>query len=208
MGYSQLQVDKFVDASWSKDPVPGGGGCAALYGAIGAALAGMVGNLTTGKKKYAEFEDDIQVIIKKTDDLSKRLVAMIDQDAENFLPLSKAYGLPTSTPEEKAAKAVQLEECLKLACSVPIDIVRTCCEAVSIHEELLTKGSSLAMSDVGVGIQGLRAGMICGWLNVLININSMKDKEYADSVRTEMTALLEEYVPKCDEIYAAVVEKL
>ena len=97
---SEKKCTEFVEALYSKAAVPGGGGAAALVGAVGTALAGMVGNLTTGKKKYAEFEEDIQRILKEAQALQDRLLAMIDEDAENFLPLSKAYGLPKETEEE------------------------------------------------------------------------------------------------------------
>ena len=94
----------FVDVLASKAPVPGGGGAAALVGAIGMALGSMVCNLTTGKKKYAQYEEDIQAILGKAKTLQDQLLEMIDKDAEGFFPLSQAYGLPANTDEEKAAK--------------------------------------------------------------------------------------------------------
>ena len=152
--------------NFSKEPVPGGGGVSAIVGALGVALGGMVCNLTTGKKKYAEYEEDIQRIMKDAEVLKNQLMDMIDQDAENFLPLSKAYGLPRETEEEKAYKAQVMEDCLKVACSVPIDIVKTAFEAIKLHEELAVKGSKLALSDVGVGVALLRSAILGGWLNV------------------------------------------
>lgn len=122
---SEKKCTEFVEALYSKAAVPGGGGAAALVGAIGTALAGMVGNLTTGKKKYAEFEDDIQRILKEAQALQDRLMAMIDEDAKNFLPLSKAYGLPKETEEEIAYKEKTLEECTKVACSIPLENSRS-----------------------------------------------------------------------------------
>ncbi len=104
MNYAELTCTKFVDETFSKAPVPGGGGVASLVGALGVALGGMVCNLTTGKKKYAQYEEDIQRIMKEAEELKTTMMGMIDQDARNFLPLSKAYGLPTSTDEEKKYK--------------------------------------------------------------------------------------------------------
>ena len=97
----------FVDVLASKAPVPGGGGAAALVGAIGMALGSMDCNLTTGKKKYAQYEEDIQAILGKAKTLQDQLLEMIDKDAEGFFPLSQAYGLPANTDEEKAAKEVE-----------------------------------------------------------------------------------------------------
>lgn len=204
MGYAQKSCTDFVAETFSKAPVPGGGGVSALVGALGTALGGMVCNLTTGKKSYAQYEDDIQRIMAEAQKLTDELTAMIDKDAENFLPLSKAYGLPKETDEEKAYKEKTLEECLKVACSVPCDIVRVSYKAVLLQEELAVKGSKLALSDVGVGAVLLRGAMQGGWLNVLINISMIKDEAYVKAVREELEPLLAKGVALCDEIYNKV----
>ena len=133
---------------------------------------------------------------------------MIDKDAKNFLPLSKAYGLPNSTEEEKKIKEDIMENALKVACEVPIDIVRVCFDAIKLHEDLVDKGSKLAISDVGVGVQCLRAAILSGQLNVVININSIKDMEYVEAIRKEVNSLVEEGVKICDEVYAKVEKAL
>lgn len=198
----------FVQALYSKAAVPGGGGAAALVGAIGTALAGMVGNLTTGKKKYAEFEDDIQRILKEAQRLQDRLLEMIDEDATNFLPLAKAYGLPTATEAEKAKKEKTLEECTKVACGIPLEIVEVCYQAILLHEELVGKGSALAISDVACGVQCLRAGMISGWVNVLINIKTIKDADFVADVNNRVKPMLDKGIEICDHVYAEVEKQL
>ncbi len=199
---------EFTAETFSKAPVPGGGGVAALVGALGSALGGMVCNLTTGKKKYAQYEDDIQRIMKQAQELCDKLMNMIDEDAENFLPLSKAYGLPKETEEEKAHKKEVLEGCLKTACSVPIEIVRVASQAVDLQEELAQKGSKLALSDVGVGAALLRSAILGGWLNVVININMIEDKEFVNNVRNELKPLIDKAVAKCDKVYMDVENAL
>jgi len=92
----------FLDELASSAPVPGGGGASAACGALAAALASMVANLTTGKKKYAQYEDDIQRILREAEAKRKELVSLADADAEAFAPLAKAYSLPKSTEEELA----------------------------------------------------------------------------------------------------------
>ncbi|MFZ7132752.1 MAG: cyclodeaminase/cyclohydrolase family protein [Eubacteriales bacterium] len=195
---------EFVVELASKNAVPGGGGAAALTGAIGTALASMVVNLTLGKKKYAEFEDANKEIIKKAEIVQKELLEMVDKDAENFLPLSKAYGLPKNTEEEKKIKDETLEKCLIQACGVPVEIVEKCYEAIVLHQELVDKGSKLAISDVGVGVQCLRAALISGWLNVLININSIKDQEYVSKIERDIKPLVAKGTAIADEVYAKV----
>jgi methenyltetrahydrofolate cyclohydrolase len=199
---------EFIDILASKAPVPGGGGAAALVGSVGMALGSMVCNLTIGKKKYAQYEDDVKEILFQAEKIQKDLLDMIDKDAEGFLPLSKAYGLPSSTDEEKKIKEETMENALKLACEIPIKIVRTCYDSIKLHEALVDKGSKLAISDVGVGVQCLRAALLSGELNVIININSIKDEEYVRNVKTEVTELVNEGVKIADEVYSEVERML
>lgn len=204
----QWSCEKFVDETFSKAPVPGGGGVAALVGSIGVALAGMVCNLTTGKKKYAEYEEDIQRIIKEAETLKADLLALIDKDAENFLPLSKCYGLPAETEEEKAIKEQKMQEALLVAISAPIEIVRISYEAIKLHEELAEKGSKLAVSDVGCGVVALKAAMQSGWLNVMINLKSIHDEAYVKSVEDELLPKIAEGEKLADAIYENVKNQL
>ena len=208
MKYAQIGCDKFVDETFSKAAVPGGGGVASLVAALGTALGGMVCNLTTGKKAYAQFEDDIQSITKQAEELKNQLMAMIDQDAENFLPLSKAYGLPKETEEQKKFKEETMQKALKVACGVPIDIVRVSYKAIKLHAELVDKGSRLAISDVGCGVALLRAAILSGWLNVLINIEAITDESYVNDVRAELMPLIDEGVKICDEVFLKVENQL
>lgn len=208
MRISEKTCEDFVDVLASKSAVPGGGGAAALTGAIGIALGSMVCNLTIGKKKYAEHEESVKSILEKARSLEKDLIGMIDEDAECFLPLSKAYGLPSSTDEEKKIKSETMENALKKACEVPIKIVKVCYESIKLHEDLVDEGSRLAISDIGVGVQCLRAAILSGQLNVLININSIKDEKYVNEVRNEINSLVEEGVKICDEVYLKVEKAL
>lgn len=205
---AQKSCVDFIEVLASKSAVPGGGGAAALAGAIGMALGSMVCNLTTGKKKYAEYEEAIQEILSKASKLEEELLSMIDKDAEGFYPLSKAYGLPTSTEEEKKFKAETMEKCLKVACEVPMNIVRLCFDSIKLHEELVDKGSKLAISDVGCGVQCLRAAILSGQLNVIINVNSMTDREYAEKIEKECDQLVKDGIRICDEVYQKVLVAL
>lgn len=200
--------EKFADELNSSAPVPGGGSVAALVGSLGAALAGMVGALTTGKKKYAEYEDDIQRILKEAKSLQDELMSQIDRDAENFLPLSKCYGLPRSTDEERAIREQKMQAALKRAVSAPIDIVKIAYKALKLQEELTEKGSKLAVSDVGCGALCLKASMQMAWLNVIINLKSIHDEDYVQSVRDELEPIMQDGEALADRIYAEVEDQL
>jgi formiminotetrahydrofolate cyclodeaminase len=204
----QWSCEKFADETFSSAPVPGGGGVAALVGSIGAALAGMVCNLTTGKKKYAEYQSEIEEIIAKAGALRDDFKTLVEKDAEVFEPLSKAYGMPKDTPEQQAEKDRVMEECLRNACSVPLDIMRKCCEAIDIMEGFAEKGSKLALSDAGVGAILCRSALMGASLNVFINTSSMKDRAYAAEAEEEANTMLEKYTVKAEDIFNDVKERL
>ena len=123
MDLTQLSCEDFLSRLASKAPAPGGGGAAALVGAAGVALGNMVGNLTTGKKKYSAVEEEILALNARAETLCKRLEALVQADADAFTPLAAAYGLPRETPEQQARKAAVLAEALDGACAVPLDIM-------------------------------------------------------------------------------------
>lgn len=133
---------------------------------------------------------------------------MIDEDAENFAPLARAYGMPAGTDAEKARKADVLEACTLTACTVPMDIMRTCCQAIALHSELLEKGSRLALSDVGVGAECLRAALVSGWMNVQINIRTLKDRQRAQAIADELAPLLEDGIRQAEYISQEVRRRL
>ena len=182
MGFSTVPCNEFVEVLGSKAPVPGGGGASALVGAVGTALGNMVGALTVGKKKYADVEEEMKELMAKATTLQDELLHLIERDAEVFEPLSKAYGMPRETEEEKAEKARVMEIVLKDACSVPMEIMEKCCEAIDLIVEFAAKGSALAISDAGVGATFCKAALEGASLNVYINTKSMKNREYAEEL--------------------------
>ena len=140
--------EDFIEVLASKAAVPGGGGAAALTGAIGIALGNMVGSLTVGKKTYADVEGEIIECKKEADEIAKEFLELMDKDAEAFEPLSRAYGLPKSTPEEIAEKEEIMENALNVACGVPIEIMKTCARGIDLVEVFAAKGSRIALSAV------------------------------------------------------------
>lgn len=208
MGFTKSSCEEFVDVLASKAPVPGGGGASALVGAIGMALGNMVGSLTVGKKKYADVEADIITLKEKATALQGEFLRLVEEDAKAFEPLSKAYGMPRATEEEKAEKARVMAIVLKEACAVPMEIMEKCCEAIDVIEEFAAKGSALAISDAGVGVVFCKAALLGASLNVFINTKSMEDKEYAASLNEKADKMITDYSKKADEIFAAVNARL
>ena len=194
-------VTAFTEELASPAPVPGGGGASALAGAIGISLGDMVGELTTGKKKYADVEEDIQALMKRAQALRVKLLGFVDGDAEAFAPLAKAYGIPKDDPTRDAV----MESALQVACSVPMDILRTCADAIDIIGEFAAKGSRLAVSDAGCVAILCKAAMQAASLNIYINTKSMKDRALAQALEAEADALLSGYTQKADDIFNSVM---
>ena len=168
----------------------------------------MVGSLTVGKKKYADVEAEMYELKAKCDKLQAELLALVEKDAEVFEPLAKAYGMPRATEEEKAEKARVMEIVLKDACSVPMEIMEKCCEAIDVIEEFAAKGSALAISDAGVGVAFCKGALLGASLNVFINTKSMADKEYAAELNAKADKMIEDYSKKADEIFEKVTARL
>lgn len=199
---------EFVRVLASKEPVPGGGGAAALVGAIGMALGNMVGNLTIGKEKYKDVEKEVMEIMNEATAIQNRLMELVDKDAEVFKEVADVYKMPKSTAEEKKKREEAMENALKQACSVPIEIMKSACDAIRLQRRLADIGSQLAISDVGVGVLCLKAALISGKLNVIINLNGIKDREFVKKTGDEMEQLVKEGSRLADETYIKVEERL
>ena len=190
-------VTGFAERLASSDAGPGGGGASALAGALGIALGGMVGALTLGKAKYAAVENDIRALTGRARDLRARLLACVERDAEAFAPLAKAYGIPKDDPARDAV----LEDCLRGAAVVPMEILELCCEAIALQKEFAEKGNRLAVSDAAAGA-ALCRGALCGAAaNVKVNTRLMRDRAYAEQLDARVDARLAEYLPAADRIF-------
>lgn len=179
-----------------------------MGGAIGAALAGMVANLTIGKKKYAAVEAEVISILEQAAKLQEELETLIQEDARVFEPLSKAYGLPKDTPEQLAYREQVMEQASLEATLVPLRIMEKAVETLGLHQELAEKGSRLAVSDVGVGAQFCRAALLGGVMNVYINTKGMKDRETASRLNGQAEELVKKGTALADEIYAKVLSAI
>ena len=206
--FTEHSCREFIDVLASSAPIPGGGGASALVGAIGVALGNMVGSLTVGKKCYVDVEEDIIRCKKEADEITKRLLELVAKDAEVFEPLSKAYSLPKSTPEELAKKEEVMAVVLKDACEVPLEIMKTCARGLDLMKELAEKGSRIALSDAGVGATLLKSALQGASLNIYINTKSMKDRVLAQQLNDEADSLRKTYEKKADEIFENVCNEI
>lgn len=190
----------FLEELSSKSPVPGGGGASAYAAAAGAALGLMVANLTTGKKKYEQYQEELDELIQELDKIMVTFTEYIDKDAEAFEPLSKAYGLPKTTESEIKTRDEILEKNLVCAAQVPLDLMKKIFEAMQKMERMSVIGSRLAISDVGVGIQMLKAALNGASFNVFINTRLMKNTEVAKHMNETAGKLIKDGNALADKI--------
>ena len=200
----EKNIDKFLEALASSAPTPGGGGAAALCGALGIALGNMVGSLTLGKKKYADVHEDIAELNAKAEALRAGFVALVDADAEAFAPLSRAYSIPKDAPGRDEI----MESALLRAAEPPLEIMRKCAEALDVIADYGAKGSALAVSDAGCAAALCGAALQAAALNVRINTKNMKNRAAAEEIDAETDELLQKYSTIAQEIYKRVYGRL
>ena len=205
MKLAEMTVTQFADVLASDAPTPGGGSTAALAGALGAALTAMVCRLTEGRKKYEEFQDYILEVKEKATRLQAQFIDVMDRDTEAFMVISNAYGMPKATDEEKAARSAAIQKGLEGCTATPFEMMEIATETLELTESLLGKTNDSAASDLGVSALSLRAAIQGAWLNVLINIGSLKNKELAEDYRVKGEAMLAKALPLADKIYETVL---
>ena len=204
----EKKICEYLEVLSSKAPVPGGGGASALAGALGNALGQMVVNLTVGKKKYAEVEEEMQEYLERLKTMQQELLHLSDRDAEVFAPLAECYRLPSATPEEKEHKETVMEEKLLDASMVPVEIMEKALELLEILDVLADKGSRMAVSDVGVAVQFARTALLGAVMNVYINTKSMKNREKAEEINQKAKRMIKIGTSQADEIYEKVLAQL
>ncbi|MGN1002811.1 MAG: cyclodeaminase/cyclohydrolase family protein [Oscillospiraceae bacterium] len=202
--FPAMPFEEYSAALASDAPTPGGGGASAAVAAMGAALAGMVCSLTSGKARYAAHQEEIEALLAETEELRLRLERLMDEDAAAFEPLSRAYKIPKDDPNREA----ELEKCLRAAARPPMEMLRLSCRAILIHQRLEQIGSTMALSDVGTGAVFCWAAMYGSAMNVLANTHLMKDRDYAEALNAECGSLMAGHWQIADQVYESVWERL
>ena len=203
MELKSMTLPEFTAALGSKAPTPGGGGASAMAAALAASLGAMVGNLTIGKKKYADVEYEMIELTEKAGVLSRKLLSMIDEDASAFEPLSRAYALPKDAP----GRDELMEACLRRAADAPLQILRLCCEVIELQEQFAEKGSVLAVSDAATGAVLAWGAMYGAAVNVKVNTRLMQRRDYAEEINREVDALMEEYWKRAEKVYEEIYRR-
>ena len=173
----------------SSAPTPGGGSASALAGAVGASLLAMVAAMPKHRAASEEDVERLRAAAHHCTELSENLAALIDRDAEAYELVVGAYRLPKECAADKLDRSVRIQQALRKATEVPLEVMRRCADAIESAAVVAAFANPNAASDVGVALELLTAGERGARLNVEINLGSVKDADYADHVRHQAEAL-------------------
>ena len=203
--YTEMSCADLAEALAAKQPVPGGGGAAALTGALAAALCSMVANYTVGKKKYADVEDDVKRLLTQADIERVQLLQLIDEDAKAFEPLAEAYKIP----KEDLNRADIIEGATADAARAPREMMFRICNVIALLEQLEEKGSRMLLSDVGCAAYLAVAALKSAALNVFVNTKPYRDGDALWALDADNTALaaLDTYVPRGEAVANRIAKK-
>ncbi|MBR3607360.1 MAG: cyclodeaminase/cyclohydrolase family protein [Lachnospiraceae bacterium] len=197
-------MKEFINTLASKEPTPGGGGAAALVGTVSAALCSMVANLTTGKKKYEQYQEDIERILAYLEEAIPEINGYIEKDAEAFGPLAEAYKIPKEDPKRSEI----MEKALLAAAVVPMELTGKLYDLIPVMEELEEKGSKMALSDVAVAAVCCKAAMEGTVMNVYINTKSLTNPLISGGLNKKAMKLAADGGKRCQDIYDRIQKKL
>lgn len=189
MQLSNVTLGSFLDELASASPAPGGGSAAALAGALGAALVAMVCRLTIGRKSYQDVSAELEAILPRADERRQELVQLMDADAEAYQRVIAAYKLPKENDADKASRAVVIQEALKVAAQVPLQIARACADVLTMSATVAGKGNKNAASDAGAGALLAEAGLRAAIMNVEINLGLIEDASFVQETRSQLQPL-------------------
>lgn len=190
--FAKISNEEFLNLLASDAPAPGGGGASAMAGALAAALSSMVGNLTTGKEKFADVEETIKQLVMEADLLRGKLLQCADDDAMVFESFMACYKMPKNTDEEKAARTQAIRNAAKKAASIPLEIARASFSVLKISVEMANLGNPNVITDATCSAILANAALKCASYNVFVNLGLTKDEAFNDAVRKEIEDMQQE----------------
>ncbi len=205
---NKTPMKSFLDELASSSPAPGGGSVAALAGALGAALTSMVCNLTIGKKKYADVEQEMKKILKQSEELREQFTVLVEKDTEAFNKVMEAIGLPKENDAQKALRNAAIEAATKEATMVPLEVMKHCIDAMALAQNVAASGNKNSVSDAGVSALMLNAACEGAALNVRINLNGLSNSEFVNWKTEEVISILKTGRMMLEETQSILAEKL
>lgn len=207
MDYTQTLND-YLDSLSSKAPTPGGGNVSAFSGVLAASLSIMVCNLTIGKKKYVDVEDEISEIKIELESLKNKFSELADEDNKAFDKVMDAFKLPKETDDEKLARREKIDEATIGAAEVPSEVINICRKILPYIRTIANKGNQNSLSDVGVAATLINTANQGAFLNVLINCTSLSNQTLGNEFLKRTEIIYQEVKNSCKEISALINNKL
>ncbi|MFW0858860.1 MAG: cyclodeaminase/cyclohydrolase family protein [Dehalococcoidia bacterium] len=203
-----LKVAEFLDELARGSPSPGGGSASALGGALAAALVAMVADVTVGKGKYKNVEDELKEVLRDATCLISRMTSLVDEDSQAFDALLAALRLPRGSAEAKEKRDTEIQQATKKAAEVPLELARRSVEVMKLAEVVVRKGNVNAISDGGVAALLGEAAFRGGVYNVKINLSSLTDETYKKAVVQELGALEEQMAILTNRVTQVVDQRI
>lgn len=208
MSLNKESIDNFLEILSSSAPAPGGGAVASLEGAIASSLIHMVASLTINKEKYSSSQEFALKMIEKAKSYQDEFQKLIDEDVSSFNEVSKVFKMPKETEEEKNKRKEAMQKALKIAIMPPLKVMRLVSSISSSLLECTDKLNQNALSDIGVASLTLDSALKGAYLNVLINLGSIKDESFKEKIKIESQELLEETSKVCNKTYKEILARL
>ena len=203
-----LTVKGFLDKVAGNDPVPGGGSVSAFYGAVASSLAAMVGGLTIGKKKYAEYNDIMEDTIKCMKAYQQEFLTLIDKDSDAYHKVFNCFKMPKETDEEKAKRSQAIQEGTLYAAEVPLEVAKKALEIMDMIETVVKFGNQNAVTDGCIAMMSARNAVLGAALNVRINLGGLKDTAKAKELENEVVALENQAIAREEKLRTQVTKDL
>jgi glutamate formiminotransferase len=204
----KMDLRQFCNETLSDSPAPGGGSVAALMGALGVSLGGMVANLSAGKRGWDDKLSYFSDWAVKAQRLKDELLFLVDEDTAAFNKVMAAFALPKESPEEKAARSAAVQSANKYAAEIPLRVMETALKAYQLLGEMAEKGNPASISDVGVGLLALRACIEGAGMNVRINLAGLKDEEFKSALQEKLQKISASSESEFKKIHSIVESKL
>jgi len=201
-------ISEFTKVLSSDAPAPGGGSTAALGGALGAALLGMVASLTVGRVRYAESEPLMKSAIKRAEELRLKMLDIIDRDTDAYNAVTEVFSMPNDTDDEKASRSAALQDALKACTLTPFEMIECSLMALELADEMVGRCNVNAASDLGVAVLNLKASAQGAWLNVLINLDGIKDEIFSAKYTIQGSEHIKEISELADNIHNEILKEL
>jgi glutamate formiminotransferase / formiminotetrahydrofolate cyclodeaminase len=205
---AKMNLREFCNETLSDSPAPGGGSVAALIGALGASLGGMVANLSAGKRGWDDKLEYFSGWAVKAQQLKDELLALVDEDTAAFNKVMDAFALPKESAEEKAGRAAAIEQATQYAAEVPLKVMETASKSYALLAEMAERGNPASVSDVGVGALAIRACIEGAALNVRINLTQLKNEKFKATLAGKVQKLSADSEAQCEKISQLVESKL